>query len=461
MVRRRIRCVMVCILAAVLLSSAVPVRALQSRTENFSSGYELTGSGAADMVAIALAQVGKTGSQLGYTEEWCANFVSDCAILAGQTDAIPAYAYCSGLYNAILGAGGKVTTGSPQPGDICFINWSGGSSMSHVEIVYKVENGVVHTVGGNSGGGSTLYSRKVHQHSPLSSGYIVTIVRPAYATVNMSYTGRCTRYDTSCTVRVTEDTAVMSLPCYSDVDSDSQIAAQWAAGRDFTAEGIYRNTEGQLWYQTEDGYVPAAATEFVEMTGWEVSVSGVTTPQTMEEGCPFSVEGSIQSSAALSSVSAYVLEGEEKISGDNEAVSALRYNLKGSSLEKALKLSTLEPGTYTYEIRATTRCCYADGNELAYEKQTVTLYSAAFRVIAHTCQYDQFCGYGQTHPHYALYKCSGCGAVKKDTTKPSEMEDCEACWRPPVALPENADLLKLPSAQQVCFLPGIFCSCGH
>jgi hypothetical protein len=65
--------------------------ATQSKKQNFSTNYTLTGNGGTDMVAIASAQIGKTGKQLGYTEDWCADFVSDCATLAGQSSAIPAH----------------------------------------------------------------------------------------------------------------------------------------------------------------------------------------------------------------------------------------------------------------------------------------------------------------------------------------------------------------------------------
>ena len=152
----------------------------QSRTSGFLKNYTLTGDGASDMVAIALAQEGRKGSQFGYTEEWCANFVSDCAILAGQSEAIPQYGGVSGLYDRIIKAGGKVTTSSPKVGDICFINWNGGTSMGHVEIVYQVSGSKVYTIGGNSGSGSSLSTRLVKKHAPLSSSYIVKIVRPAY-----------------------------------------------------------------------------------------------------------------------------------------------------------------------------------------------------------------------------------------------------------------------------------------
>ncbi|MGN1479831.1 MAG: hypothetical protein ACI4XH_08690, partial [Acutalibacteraceae bacterium] len=41
------------------------------------------------MVNIARAQKNRTGSSLGYNDQWCAYFISDCAEIAGQSDAIP------------------------------------------------------------------------------------------------------------------------------------------------------------------------------------------------------------------------------------------------------------------------------------------------------------------------------------------------------------------------------------
>ena len=168
----------------VILMVIIPigiVEATQSKSGNFLGGYTLTGNGATDVVNVALKQENRTGSQFGYTEEWCADFVSDCAKLAGQSTAIPFNGGTTALRNAIINAGGYYTTSSPQPGDICFIDWGGEkNSIDHVEIVYQVSNGKVYTIGGNSGSGNNLYTRYVRKHAPLSNTYIVSIVRPNY-----------------------------------------------------------------------------------------------------------------------------------------------------------------------------------------------------------------------------------------------------------------------------------------
>lgn len=460
------RCIVV-LLAVILMIAVLPLSAMranatQSKSENFSSNYVITGNGASDMVAIAAAQLGRSGSQLGYTENWCANFLVDCAKLAGQSAAIGSYGYCSGMYNAIIAAGGKVTTSSPKVGDICFINWDGGSSMNHVEIVSKVENGVIYTIGGNSGGESDFRKATVYQHSPLSSKYIVCIVRPAYVTVDVNYSGKCTTYSTDCRIRVTSDSMFMSQPCSSDVDAQSQSVTSASAGSEYLSDAIYKNTNGELWYRVsvngKAAYLPAADTEFVEYNA-DVSISGVSAPDKLEEGDSFSVKGKIQSSTALSSVSAYAFSGDQIAAGTEVKVSDRSYSLQGSALDKALKFSRLEPGSYSYVICASIQGYYADGNRLASISDTVELYRGTFTVSKHACVFDEFCGYEAEHPHCAKYKCTGCGTVKTDSGKTTEFEECDVCnpYRPPVELPEDASLLDLTDPFELCFSPSISC----
>lgn len=162
------------IVLGVGLYSGLPVSATQSRKQNFSTDYTLTGDGAQDILNVALAQQGKTGSELGYTEEWCADFVSDCADLAGQSEAVPRYGGVDGLKKKILTAGGVVVT-SPQPGDIVFFS-------GHVEIVYSGSGSSLKSIGGNTSSAGSLYSRKVS--SPRVHGGSYTVVRPNYKKVN-------------------------------------------------------------------------------------------------------------------------------------------------------------------------------------------------------------------------------------------------------------------------------------
>lgn len=159
--------------------------ATQSNYNKFdTSSLSLTDNPGNDMAAIALAQSGKTGTELNYSEEWCADFVGDCAILAGQSAAVPLYGGVEGLYTRLINAGATHVTDSPVPGDLVFINWNGEERKGHIEIVYDYdeESGTVFTVGGNTGDYQSYYERKVGIHEiNLDSDTIKAILRPAYS----------------------------------------------------------------------------------------------------------------------------------------------------------------------------------------------------------------------------------------------------------------------------------------
>lgn len=112
-------------LLAALLGLSVPqisgmqvtqVHAAQSRKAYFNQNYTLGNNGAQNLATVAQAQI---GLRLGYSEYWCADFVSDCADLAGLSDKIPRNANVTGLYNAVIRAGGTEVS-NPQMGDLIF-----------------------------------------------------------------------------------------------------------------------------------------------------------------------------------------------------------------------------------------------------------------------------------------------------------------------------------------------------
>lgn len=175
---------MVSILILVLiLIFPLNVSATQSRTGNFNKSFTLSGNQANDICSVALAQYQRTGAMFGYTEGWCADFVSDCAILAGASSAIPASGGVSYLKQNILNAGGHVVS-TPQVGDIAFMDWGGGGNYYHVEIVYAVFGSTVSTIGGNSGRNTSSNSTsEVWKHGPyaVNHKYFTCFVRPNYA----------------------------------------------------------------------------------------------------------------------------------------------------------------------------------------------------------------------------------------------------------------------------------------
>ena len=112
-------------------STPMEAFATQSRTGNFSKNYSLTGDGATDMVNIAKAQLEK-GGNFGYTEAWCADFVSDCARLAGQSAAIPADGLVKTLIQKVRNAGG-IDVSNPRAGDLVY--YKSGGDFTHVGLM--------------------------------------------------------------------------------------------------------------------------------------------------------------------------------------------------------------------------------------------------------------------------------------------------------------------------------------
>jgi len=171
-----------CILFMIIcIFEPTQVLASQSKSQNYSRNYSLNGNGADDIVAVAQAQLGKTKSQLGYTEAWCADFVSDCAELAGQGSKVPFDGYCQTLYNKIINSGGQRVY-SPQKGDLVFYYCSKCSvHWCHVGIMINSTQ----SIEGNYGGKVSLVNGRYtdgNGHS-LSNGIVTRMyVRPAYQT---------------------------------------------------------------------------------------------------------------------------------------------------------------------------------------------------------------------------------------------------------------------------------------
>ena len=115
--KRTLSLMLMCMLLVVYV--CIPAEAT-AYLKNMSTNYTLTGNAAEDICRVAEAQVGKTGSQLGAVEHWCADFVFSCARAAGiGDDVIPAHGAVSGLRQQVLNCGGYYV-GSPQRGDLVF-----------------------------------------------------------------------------------------------------------------------------------------------------------------------------------------------------------------------------------------------------------------------------------------------------------------------------------------------------
>ncbi|GHV42122.1 hypothetical protein FACS189490_10410 [Clostridia bacterium] len=107
-------------------------------------------NGSADIVAVAISQIGNVGGQpywswYGFSSraEWCACFVSWCANEAGYIDAgiLPKFAGCQsqGVPWFAERALWQDSSCIPASGDIIFFDWGGDGSADHVGIVEYAE----------------------------------------------------------------------------------------------------------------------------------------------------------------------------------------------------------------------------------------------------------------------------------------------------------------------------------
>ena len=222
---------MVCSIVMYLPAVDIRVCARVNGTANFSRNYTLTGDGATDMVAIARAQLGKNGATLGYSaEEWCADFVIDCAILAGQSSVIPntaANAGCENLLSSMTtnGRGKRISASEAKAGDILFYGSNGGS---HVEIVYAQNGSTLYslsTIGGNSGNSDNSLSMVKNHTNQNGQPTPYCVVHPYYGggilpilpgTVD-------TRYNTN--VSCTAPSQIHTYNEYGNRESDRWVAA--------------------------------------------------------------------------------------------------------------------------------------------------------------------------------------------------------------------------------------------
>ena len=94
---KRLKKTIALLLCLIIAAALLPMSALadnldptmeiqKERSYKFNENYTLNGNWRDDIVSVAMAQLGKTRSQLGYTEDWCADFVCDCARRAKITN---------------------------------------------------------------------------------------------------------------------------------------------------------------------------------------------------------------------------------------------------------------------------------------------------------------------------------------------------------------------------------------
>ena len=152
--------------------------------------YTRTGDQAADIVGVALTQVGYESSNgnsvygewMGINgSAWCAAFVSWCANRANIPSSIVRYQTTAdrdwykekGLYKKSKYRGGSY---KPKAGDLIFFSWNGNDYAQHIGIVSDTDSSKVYTVEGNSGDPGAVKKK----YYSLGSEYVLGYACPEY-----------------------------------------------------------------------------------------------------------------------------------------------------------------------------------------------------------------------------------------------------------------------------------------
>ncbi len=206
--RRRV--VFVC-LAAILLLTAILPMGVSAAYENT---YKNTGDQRADIIGVALTQVGYIEESGGYTKygqwfgrpyaDWCGIFISWCAEQAGVPTTVlrkNGLASPSGFGFSTYYTSSQYT---PKPGDL-FFTPNGRGGFSHAGIVYYVSGSTFYTLEGNTwynGSPHGVYSRQRN----LSE----------YVFVSPNYNGSGGSLPTSCSHNWKDDGILKEPGCTSN-----------------------------------------------------------------------------------------------------------------------------------------------------------------------------------------------------------------------------------------------------
>ena len=207
-----------------------------------------------------------------------------------------------------------------------------------------------------------------------------------------TYAESCEFFNSYLFANVTEDTILYSSPCDSATDDRSRPIRPVHAGERITVIGMYRNTEGEYWYQVEGNdicYIRADATQVQSMCYDDVTVSGLGAPTVLRYGKAFDVKGRIKSVynqiiSARAQVFRFGEEGKTHVMSASAMVENYSYSLSGTRLSNQLAFRLLEVGSYRYEMAVVVGNHYYEDGHLQTDWKTMKFWISDFQVVEST-----------------------------------------------------------------------------
>lgn len=205
-----------------------------------------------------------------------------------------------------------------------------------------------------------------------------------------TYADECIHFSSNLYVSVTESAPLYSSPCTSETDSRSQYRYELRAGEKLHVVGLYQNTEGECWYEVDDGhtgYIPADKTLLIATDYSDIRTANIVSPHNLRAGNVFNLKGQILSDHSyIHTVRAQVYsvaeDGLSLVYSTTATVDSTDYSLNGSTLSNNLAFRKLKKGTYQYMLAAVVGNYYVENGEVKLEWKTIPLWTAQFNVVS-------------------------------------------------------------------------------
>ena len=204
-----------------------------------------------------------------------------------------------------------------------------------------------------------------------------------------TYADSCTRYSSNALGTANAGAMLWSQPCEDAVSTNSAFRQELAAGEQLNITGLYLNTEGEYWYEINEGktgYIRTGEVSISQLRYDDITLTGSLAPSVLTQGKGFSVKGNIQSEHnSIYSIRARVYRPEAdqlvQVINTTDAVNGKAYNLLRSPISNGLTFRNLEVGQYRYELAAIVSNHYVEADQLMTDWDTVILWTSDFAVL--------------------------------------------------------------------------------